>query len=473
MLTRFDRILERATLDAMHQAALDMLAGTGLRVDHPDILAELERHAGFNLDASPRVKVSAERVEAWVSEHRTRHKSGPRAPHTAAEPARPCFSVSDRPMWMVERDGKTLRQTTREDVIAGVKLTEALRDKGVRPGATAVPTDVPLRIQPLEQFLITAEYCRDGGRTSQVTDLAAAEIIREMDRVYGRPPRFSIWCPSPLIFGGPELDIFWHFRDEAASVSVGSMPMMGMTAPCDPVGVATLAMAETIGGAAIVHALFPDLPVTIHPHPEPVDMRTGTIVFGTPEWDLLDLMHRDIFRYYGRERGGKLLHTTASVPGAQAQIERTTSATLGVLGGYTAFGPAGQLGLDDVWSPAQLILDLDIVAHAARIARGPEHAPGLETGALAGVVHDVVQSGFLFAEHETTLANMRSQYHQPVVLQRLGRPQWMGAGCPELVADANRYAEERIETYEYEPPRDTLRELRAIYERGRERLGTL
>ena len=197
------------------------------------------------------------------------------------------------------------------------------------------------------------------------------------------------------------------------------------------------------------------------------------MVFGTPEWNTLDLMHRDVFRYYGKDRNIKLLHTTASTPGPQAQIERATSAMLGVLGGYTQFGQIGQLALDDVWSPAQLILDLDIVEHAARSARSPEPAPGLEIEQLAAVVHDAVSSGRIFAEHESTLANMRSQFHEPTVLQRLGRPQWMGVGCPDLVADAQRRADELIDTYEHEPPQDTLRELRKIYERGKERLASL
>jgi len=472
MLTRFDHILERARLDKMHQAALDILAGTGLKVEHAGVLSELARHKGFDPAAKPRVKISADRVERWAAQHRAwQEKQG--AAQGAGAPAKLHFSVSDRPMWMVDRDGNTLRQTTREDVIAGIKLTEVLREKGVRGGATAVPTDVPLRIQPLEQYLITAEYSRGGGRTSQVTDIHTAEVIREMDRVYERPARFSIWCPSPLIFGGPELDIFWRFREEATAVSVGSMPMMGMTGPCDPIGVMTLSIAETIGGAAIVQALFPELPVTIHPHPQPVDMRTGALAFGTPEWELLDLMHRDVFGYYGRERRMKLLHTTASVPGGQAQIERTSGALLGLLGGYTAFGQLGQLGLDDVWSPAQLLLDLDILQHAARVVRGPESGTGLEPENLATVVQEVVASKRIFAEHATTLDNMRSQYHQPSVLQRQGRAQWMGAGCPDVVVEATQQAEALIESYEYESPQATLRELRGIYERSRERLMAL
>jgi len=245
---------------------------------------------------------------------------------------------------------------------------------------------------------------------------------------------------------------------------------MGVTAPCDPIATMTQCLAEVVGGAAILHALLPGVPIGIHPHPEPADMRSATMVFGTPEWELLDLMHRDVMAFYHIHLKSKMLHTTASLPGAQAHAERATNALLGVLGGYLNFTSLGMLGVDEVWSPAQVMLDLDLLAHAARIGQGSWSAPGLGLDNLADVIDAAVADGVSFLEHETTAANFRTQYQHPRVLQRLGRKEWQAAGSPDVAREAQRQADDLIEQYDYEPPQDILRELRRIYDRGRERL---
>ena len=76
-----------------------------------------------------------------------------------------------------------------------------------------------------------------------------------------------------------------------------------------------------------------------------------------------------------------------------------------------------------------------------------------------------------FAAHPTTLSNMRSQYYAPHVMRRLTRSQWEAAGRPDAVKEAQAAADRLVETHEYEPPQDVLRELRQIYERARTDLG--
>jgi len=466
-----NRILDQVLLDRMHAAALDILARTGLRVEHEPIRAELAKRKGFTIEGG-RALVAAELANAWLDDRRKRHAAEKRSAESGKAVGL-TYAVSDRNTWIVDRDGTTLRPMTRDDVIAGTKMIHVLASQGVRGSTPGLPCDAPMELRPIEQFMIGAEYSGEGGATPHICDIATAEIIRDMNRVYGRPLHQTVHCPSPLVFGGPEVEIFWRFRDEVALAAVGTMPMMGINGPCDPISVFTLSIAECLGAAAILRALKPELEIIIAPHPEPSDMRTGAMVFGTPEWQLLDLMHRDVYEYYGRTYNVKLLLTSASLPNAQAQIERATSAVLGMLGGCTHYEPLGQIGIDEIWSPAQLILDLEMIADAVRIGQGVWSAPGLELDLLPAVVDEVVRGGLLFAEHESTLADFRRQYRQPEVLQRIVRSQWETAGRPDVLGEAYRRADELVAAYEYEPPQDILRELRRIYEQARARLSSL
>jgi trimethylamine:corrinoid methyltransferase-like protein len=67
---------------------------------------------------------------------------------------------------------------------------------------------------------------------------------------------------------------------------------------------------------------------------------------------------------------------------------------------------------------------------------------------------------------------MREQYHRPAVLKRLNRAQWEAAGRPEEVREAAAEAERLIASFNYEPPRELLGDLRAIYEKAKGKLGS-
>ncbi len=459
-------VLDDGVLARMQASAFEMLARTGLAVEHPEIRARILEHPGFTADGR-RVRITPESVESWLREHPDR----PGIPQPSAAPVAYTYSAADYAGWVVGSDLASVRPMTRADVVAGARLLRALAPRGVNPGVPGVPCDVPAPLRPLEQFLIGCEVCPEGAGTPFASDIATAEVIREMERVLGRPLSTSVWCPSPLVLGGPRLDALWHFRAEVASVLVASMPMMGFTAPCDPLATMTLALAEILGGAAILHALLPGVPVSIFPHPEPAEMSTGAMAIGSPEWELLDLMHRDVLSYYHIAWNSKLLHTSASLPGAQAQIERTTGALLGVLGGYRHFSCLGTIGVDEVWCPAQVLLDLEIVEHADRVGRGAYSDPVLRLDGLADLVDEVVRSGEGFAGHASTVAAFRRQYHFPRILQRAGLAQWRAAGEPDVLRDAQHRAEALSAACEPAPaPEDVLRELRAVYRRGAERL---
>lgn len=458
--------LDHAVLEQMHETAVAMVARTGFKVDHAEIRAELLRHEGF-AEKNGRICITPARVERWLTDFRATQTYTP----TEAAQKRPFrFFVDNRAFWVVDRDGVTVRPMKRADVIDGTKLIEMLHQRGVQGSTPGFPTDVPTLLQPIEQYLLSAEYSSAGGDTCQITDIPTAEIIREMNRVYGRKLDLSVYVPSPLEFSGNELEILWHFRQEITSTFVGSMPIMGLTGPCDIIGIFTLAIAETIGGATMLHALLPGANIGIFPHPEPAYMGSGSIIFGTPEWQLLDAMHRNVFNYYGMAYTGKNCYTTAAYPNAQAQIERTAGILLSVLSGADTSGALGLMSNDEVWSGVQALLDLEIGDYALRLADGAIKSEGYTLETLPELVDSVIQSGQLFVEDESTVLNMRRQYQQPHLLQRMAYAQWDAAGRPDVVQQAQIRVDDLVAQYQYQPPPEILRDLRTIYERSCARL---
>lgn len=445
-------------LAAMHESACRILESVGIEVKHDEVLQAISGRSGFRLTQG-RIRIDRKWVELW------KEKVCAFPPPAAAGKGVTGW-VDDRQSHLYDPKVQALRPMVREDVVHGAKLLAVLADRGVRGSTPGIPSDVQRELVPLEQFMISAEYSPQGGNTSQVCDIATAEIIYEMNRVYGRRYHQPVWCPSPLILGGPELDILWHMRDRAEGAEVGSMPMMGISGPCDPISVWTLSIAECIGGATILSELLPEVPIGIYPHPEPADMRTGVLITGSPEWDVLDRMTRDVLAYYGNHDCRKLLLTSASVPNAQAMVEKTAGALTGFAEGYRDFGNLGQLGCDEVYSPAQLMLDLEILEHAQRAVAEPGSAPELALDRLDGVVAETIEDGCLFAEHETTISQIRAQYWQPKILRRETMGQFMAALCPDPIDLAEQEADRLVGQFQYQAAPQLLAELRAVYDRG-------
>jgi trimethylamine--corrinoid protein Co-methyltransferase len=463
--------LAAATIERMHAAAVAILGRTGMAVHHAGIRSGLLQRDGFAEHAG-RILIEPRRVDDWLDDMRRRHPGPLTPPAGPTSPDRVRYTLLDYNSWIVTDDGRGLRPLTRADAVAGTKLAEVLKARGVIPSVPGVPQDVPATLVPLEQYLIGAEYSSAGGSSPLVADIQTATVIRELNRACGRETLSApVWLPNPLGFGGPNVDVLWHFRSEITHASVGSMPVMGVSGPCDPIALMTLCLAEVIGGATILHAVLPGLDVGIFTHPQPGDMRSGTLMLGPPEGEILDLLKRAVLHWYGVGWNAKPVQTSASLPGPQAQLERTTGALLGALAGCDQFHGVGTLGIDEVWSPAQLLLDLDSVGHAVRVARGAESAPGLELEHLPDVIDAVVRSGLPFMAHETTAANFRQQYHLPELLRRQDRAQWVAAGKPDVFVAAAERAQQLIGQHAYEPPAGLMQELRAIYERGKAVLG--
>ncbi|MHC4718549.1 MAG: hypothetical protein ACYS5V_16385, partial [Planctomycetota bacterium] len=178
----------------MHAAAGAILERTGVRVEHAEIRRQIAGRKGFHV-AEARVRIDPGRIAAFLA-----------SAGRPAEPAPPgdeyVFGVGDYPRSIVDRDGRTVRPMTRKDVIDGAKLIAALARRGVRGTTCGVPTDCPPPMQPIEQFMIAAEFAPAGGRTHQDCDIATSKWVRELSKVYGRPHDRSVYMLSPLVMGG-------------------------------------------------------------------------------------------------------------------------------------------------------------------------------------------------------------------------------------------------------------------------------
>ncbi len=454
------RIVSPDCVDAMLSSALRMVQDIGIETSRQDLLERVEDLSGLRVIGN-RISVAPGVVREIIQQNQFSQSEA------ANRPEHPTITVSDYAALFADHRGHVLRPLTRSDAIAGTKLMDSLTPRWVVGRSGGVPQDVAPPMQPIEQYLIGFRYSRNGGsaKIPLTPDVAPYMFgMREIAEDFDRKQRhFSVWVPSPLKLEGNELDELLDSGAQVLSFYVGSMPLMGMTGPVDPVGAYALSLAETLGGAAILHRLFPEAKVSIWPHPQAMDPRSGLMAFGTLEWNRLDLIKKEILEHLGMPPKYKENLTSACMPDAQAQADKMASIAFGVMHGFTHFN-LFPLCADEAWSHVQLVLDVEYV-HSAwetqKLTSGIQRAE-----AAFHTLTTAIRENRILGQMEDTALYVRETYYRSPLPRLFSSSQWKANGGLNPLADAEAYAQELINQADYAPPEDKLRRVLDVYQRA-------
>jgi trimethylamine:corrinoid methyltransferase-like protein len=310
-------------------------------------------------------------------------------------------------------------------------------------------------------------YNRNGGGTIQSVDPAVEEKLHEIrtiaeDLHNPHERKLMLFFPSPLFLDSDQLYLCFKPGIKISALMVGSMPMMGMTGPVDPAGVYILALAEALGAAAVLHAIFPDAKIYIYPHPQSMDLRTGHMAFGTVEHARLEMIKMQVMRALGLQYYNvKDIMTSAQMPGSMAQGDKALGFYTGLMAGYKAFNFM-TLSTDQVWSPVQALLDVQALTDAWEAIQKLDYSA--EIGKTENTISEVLETNCLFAETADTLLNMNSHYQQEVLHQRFQTSEsWQNAGTPEELDAVEQRVAELISQWDFHPPSDKLGKIADIY----------
>jgi trimethylamine:corrinoid methyltransferase-like protein len=447
---RNPRPLGRRQLDDIETAALRILEEVGIAVHDDDARRRLCA-AGFRARGD-RVFIEADVTTAFLDEERGRDgEASPPDPISEDGVERPIqLSVSPYPQHVheIETDGIVPFDTPR--LIEATKLVDGLAAMGVVSSPPGCPADVPPALQPVVQYWVAATYSRQGRRPVDAKSRESLPYVMDIAEALGHPLRsYPVYVFSPLTLAGESLRCVVEFADRFTSVSVSNMSSLGCSAPVGVGNACALSVAEVAGAAILVRELT-GLPVRWSIRICPVDLSSLAMSLGTAEDLLLHLVNTQVnAHFHGRAFAPTIttMHTSAKAPGPQACAEKASLMTAGALLGARHFGDAGTISLDEVFSPEQLLYDIEIKDHVTRIARGFDIECSPEA-CLAEIAAGVEEGGFVGLE--TTVDQHRDVYWRPRLFERRFLSSWQAEGeasirerAHELIADvraAHEYA---------------------------------
>jgi len=294
---------------------------------------------------------------------------------------------------------------------SNVKMAQFMVNLGKEyPNLGIAPPGHPNDIHPDLQFfrhVVNGFVWCENFYPMEPTSLKVASHYFELCDVMGKPVTATpIYVSSPLSISGESFEISLAHADRLKGVYFAVMPSLGASAPLHLVAAYAQTLAETVGGAVIFEALT-GVPAYYSTNLFPFDFYDMSMAFGTPEKLLTEWTNNEVFsrvsggEYYGS--GACDIHAMALRSGVQASIEKTSLATAGAMLGATSFGCSGTIAMDEVFSPIQLLLDLEMLAHVQKIVDG---MPGGDfDGDLLSEIRQGLESSYIMSDR--TLDNIQ------------------------------------------------------------------
>jgi trimethylamine:corrinoid methyltransferase-like protein len=226
------------------------------------------------------------------------------------------------------------------------------------------------------------------------------------------------------------------------------------------------ALAESLGAASLLSDVFPNVPIHVYPHPKPADMRTCGYALGTPELNLMDVLKSEILPFYGLQPPwGKCCSLGAVYAGPQSTFERTASYLIGYLHGYRVFDEGGILNGGEVFSPVQLLFDIEILSWAERYGRGVcWTASQLDLDRWV----EMATRGDLFAENPNEVALLRTVYDRESRFFPVHSVGQHIANRQDPIRDAKERIRCLVAAHVYEPDPGLIKEVERIVEHARQ-----
>jgi trimethylamine---corrinoid protein Co-methyltransferase len=447
------KIFSDDQIEAIHQAAMEILQRQGMRILSPRGRAALKA-AGATVDESTMmVRMDAGMIGEALATVPSE------ASLTARDASRSC-RVGGRHVVFAPvagppsvHDGQRGKRTGNiEDFRDFVKLSQTY-DVIHTLGQMVEPTDVPIHERHLDTTFaqltlgdkVPYFYCRGDGQLADCFQML--QIAHGIDEVtFKSSPRCYTICNtnSPLQLDLPMTDGILNFAANGQLVIITPFTLAGAMAPITVPGALTLAHAEALFGITLAQIVKRGAPVMYGSFTSNVDMKSGSPAFGTPEYAKAAFGAGQLARRIGVP--WRCSSATASnAPDAQSVYEAQMSLWGALLGGcHFVLHAAGWLEGGLLASHEKFILDVEMLQMFAEMFQ-PVAASIEELGIDA--IAEVGPGGHFFAAAHT-MQRYRDAFYTPLVSDWRNYGAWADDGARTATERAGSIAQRAIDSFQ-------------------------
>jgi trimethylamine--corrinoid protein Co-methyltransferase len=409
--------LERVGIQVHNQAARDLLAVKGARVDGHivRIPANLVKQAVASTPHEFKVWGRDGKHEMRVALDRVHFGPGPTCTYFIDPKTGERRKAQRGDAGMVAKVCDALPNI---DYIMGLSLFD-----DVTPALAPVyefAEELANTSKPIVAWANTPETFRDIYEMA-IAVAGSEEALRER-------PIFAYFTTyeSPLKLADASLANLMQAAERGIPVVCLGGPTVGLESPFTGASALVLYLASALAALTVVQLHVPGAAMAIGGLPSMMDLRTARPSYGSPEASLHTAACVDLARFLGLPFMGTAGASEAKRVDAQAGAEAALQVMLSALSGASLVHDIGFLDCADIGSLAYLVLVDEIIGMAARVMRGIE--VNAETIMLDLI--EKVGPGGTFINRAESASLCRREAWVPSVLDRNPYNIWTGKGSP-------------------------------------------
>ena len=426
------RLLTEDQIREIHQATLELLATTGVKVLNEDA-HQLLKGAGCGIVDQHIVK-----IPGWLVEESIRcAPSSVTVYNRKGDPAmvlggtNVCYGMGTDLLNTWDLKTGELRSSCLQDVIDSAIVGDYCEEIDFI-ASNAFPLDVPENLAFIIEFKALMEnsvkpiYFTAAGAEDLAVMLAmAADVLGGADRLREKPFIIHYAEPiSPLVHSSGAVDKLFMCADNGIPLNYAPALLSGGSGPITLAGAIVVANAEALSGLVIQQLRVKGAPAITGFSATPMDMRTGTTVYASPDERLTHSACCDLYHYYGLPVWGEAGCSDAGSLDEQAAMESMASIMMAAMDGCNLVHDVGYLGQGLVGSVASVVMCSEIISYVRRIMRGFDVSRdriGLD------VIHEIGPGGNFLA-HDQTLKYCREEHWTPRFMNRQSPETWQKNG---------------------------------------------
>ncbi|MGZ9811385.1 trimethylamine methyltransferase family protein [Pseudoroseicyclus sp. H15] len=448
-------VISADQLEAIHQAALTLLATTGFRVLDDGARA---RYASAGADVSgPTVRLDPGLIAERLATVPSTFTLAARNPaHNLQVGGDLCVYVSvGGPAYVMDND-KGRRDGTYEEMCDYLRLVQVLNVIHQEGGCPFEPMDLPANTRHLDIYRAQITLLDKNWQTQTLGRKRTMDGIEMASIALGTTPEGLIEAPallgvintnSPLQLDIPMAEGLICMAEHGQPVAITPFTLAGAMAPVTVAGALVQQHAEAIAGIVLTQIVRPGTPVLYGGFTSNVDMRSGSPAFGTPEYIKAAQATGQLARHIGVPFRSSNVNAANEVD-AQSAYESMFSLWGALMGGaHLLEHGAGWMHGGLTASFEKLILDAEMLqmmdAYYEPLDTSPE-ALALDAIAEAG------PGGHFFGTAHT-MERYSTAFHTPLVSNWDNHPLWLEKGSIDARTRANSVWKQLLTTYEQPP----------------------
>ena len=464
------KVLSKEQVDAIHAAALEILATMGVKMEHPGAL-EMLKSAGCKVENEDWVKIPAKLVEDAI-------KSAPKKftlynqngnPAMLLEDGNAFYGTGSDTNFTIDVETGERRPTVITDVANFAKLVDGLANISFAM-SMANAQDVPVKDIYIHAFVAMIKntnkpmvFIADSGRDIAIIHKIACAIAGGEDKFRAKPFMLNYSeAISPLRFPENIVDKLIFCSQKGIPLCLPSGSNAGGGAPVTLAGAMAMGIAENLAGLVIHQMVSKGAPFLFGPNVSVLDMKSAVVSYGCPEWSLSQAALADMRdELYGIPTWAYAGASDAKVMDAQAGAEAAFSIHSAMLAHANVIHDLGYLEYGSTSSMEMVVMANELVAMSRFFAGGiPVNEGTLALDALKRV-SSTPGSMFLMDDH--TFEHFMEAQFAPKLLDRSRYDAWADSGAQDMYKRCNVEAKRILAEHEMEPKSEAvLKEIDSI-----------